>query len=158
VDRLAAATFSEANTTAAEEQSLPSLIERTLRQCATPAEIAVVCQFTYLESEGLPHCTRHVNVEPSARFPGKLISGHNANTFGVFKVDQQLSLKHSSRLRASISIRRAWCVEAEYVKEEQQRQQSESAIGLNVARIANRRICEADSHSRPETLGQSIAS
>jgi hypothetical protein len=99
VDRLAAAieekvaalSLAEANTTAAEEQSLPSLTERRLRQCATPAEIAVVCHFTYLESERLPHCTRHVNVEPSARIPGKLISGHNANTFGVFKVDQQLT-------------------------------------------------------------------
>jgi hypothetical protein len=36
--------------TAAEEQSLPSLIERTLGS-AKPAEIAVVSQFTYLESE-----------------------------------------------------------------------------------------------------------
>jgi hypothetical protein len=44
---------------------LPSLTERTLRQRATPAEIAVVCQFTYLESERLlqcRRCIRHVNV------------------------------------------------------------------------------------------------
>jgi hypothetical protein len=67
VDRLAAAvaekvaalSLAEANTTAAEEQSLPSLTERT------------------------PHCIRHVNVEPSARIPGR------------------------GKLIASISIRRA---------------------------------------------------
>jgi hypothetical protein len=39
-----------------------------------------------------------VNVDSSARIPGKLISGHNANTFGVFKVDQQLKhLKQAAR-------------------------------------------------------------
>jgi hypothetical protein len=57
-EKVAALSLAEANTTAAEEQSLPPLIERTLLQCATPAEIAVVCQFTYLESERLPHRRR----------------------------------------------------------------------------------------------------
>jgi hypothetical protein len=127
---------------------LPSLTERTLRQCATPAEIAVVCQFTYLESERLPHCIRHVNVEPSARIPGKLNSSHNANTFGVFKVDQQLKhLKQAAREHLN-SPGHAWCVEADDGMEEQQRQQS--AIGLNVARITYKGIREADSHSRFE--------
>jgi hypothetical protein len=106
VDRLAAAvaekvaalSLAEANTTAAEEQSLPSLPELTLQQCATPAEIAVICQFTYLESERLPHCTRHVNVEHPQGRPA-----------GVFKVDQgwTSSSSTSSRLHASISINRA---------------------------------------------------
>jgi hypothetical protein len=40
----------------------------------------------------------------------------------------------------------AWCVEAEHVKEEQQGQQS--AIGLNVARIAHKGIRVSDSYSR----------
>jgi hypothetical protein len=77
VEKVAALSLAEANMSAAEEQSLLSLTERTLRQRATPAEIAVVCLFTYLESERLLQCRRfirHVNVEPSARIPGKLIS------------------------------------------------------------------------------------
>jgi hypothetical protein len=95
-----------------------------LRQRATPAEIAVVCQFTYLESERLlqcRRCIRHVNVEfcPAARIPGKLISGHNANTFCVLTVQSDQQLKHLKQAaREHLNLPgHAWCVEAEYFKQ-----------------------------------------
>jgi hypothetical protein len=111
--KIAALSLAETKMTMAEEQSLPSLTERTLRQRATPAKIAVVCQFTYLTSRASAFCSADAALAP----PGKLISGHDANTFGVFKVDQQLKhLKQAAREHVN-SQGCTWCVEAEYVKQ-----------------------------------------
>jgi hypothetical protein len=91
----------------------------------------VVCQLTCLESERLLQCKRgirHVNLRPSARVPGKLISGHNANTFGVFKVDQQL--KQAVREHLS-SPGHAWRVEAEYVKQANAQRQGQGQPQLS---------------------------
>jgi hypothetical protein len=81
--------------TAAEESSLLSLTERTLRQRTTPAKIALVCQFIYLESERLLQCRHCIRREG----------------------DQRLNhLKQAAREHLNLPGH-AWCVEAEYVKQ-----------------------------------------
>jgi hypothetical protein len=141
VDRLAAAVAEKVAALnladSGEEQPVPSLTERALRQCVTPAEIAEVCQFEYLEREHLLQCRcchLHVNCQASDRIPGKLISGHNVNTFGVFKADQELRYLRKAAKEHRLSRAHEWSVQAEYEKQEQRRRQGD--VGLNVARIA----------------------